>query len=89
MHRKRQSAQVSLALLIASAITLGMLVLTIVLIGQSFRGMEKAKVSAAGAAARQLAVSVDDRIHHRATVHRPSSAQPRQPRRCTDAGATP
>ena len=62
MHRKRQSAQVSLALLIASAITLGMLVLTIVLIGQSFRGMEKAKVSAAGAAARQLAVSVDDRI---------------------------
>ena len=62
MHRKRQSAQVSLALLIASAITLGMLVLTIVLIGQSFRGMEAAKVSAAGAAARQLAISVDDRI---------------------------
>lgn len=62
MHRKRQSAQVSLALLIASAITLGMLVLTIVLIGQSFRGMESAKVSAAGATARQLAVSVDDRI---------------------------
>lgn len=62
MHRKRQAAQVSLALLIASAITLGMLVLTIVLIGQSFRGMEAAKVSAAGATARQLAVSVDDRI---------------------------
>ena len=62
MHRKRQAAQVSLALLIASAITLGMLILTIVLIGQSFRGMEAAKVSAAGATARQLAVSVDDRI---------------------------
>ncbi|WP_449286516.1 HD domain-containing phosphohydrolase [Marinobacter sp. PE14] len=62
MHRKRQAAQVSLALLIASAITLGMLVLTIVLIGQSFRGMEAAKVSAAGATARQLAISVDDRI---------------------------
>jgi hypothetical protein len=63
MHRERQSAQVSLALLIASAITLGMLVLTIVLIGQSFRGMETAKVSAASATAKQLAVSVDDRIH--------------------------
>ncbi|WP_373000032.1 HD domain-containing phosphohydrolase [Marinobacter sp.] len=63
MHRKRQSAQVSLALLIASAITLAMLVLTIVLIGQSFRGMEAAKVSAASATARQLALSVDDRIH--------------------------
>jgi HD-GYP domain-containing protein (c-di-GMP phosphodiesterase class II) len=62
MHRKRQAAQISLALLIASAITLGMLVLTIVLIGQSFRGMEAAKVSAAGATARQLAISVDDRI---------------------------
>ncbi|PHQ24292.1 phosphodiesterase [Marinobacter guineae] len=63
MHRNRQSAQVSLALLIASAITLGMLVLTIVLIGQSFRGMETAKVSAASATAKQLAISVDDRIH--------------------------
>lgn len=59
----RQKAQVSLALLIASAITLGMLVLALVLIGQSFRGMENAKVTAAGAAARQLAVSVDDRLH--------------------------
>lgn len=63
MHRKRQSAQISLALLIASAITLGMLVLTVVLIAQSFRGMEAAKVSAASATAKQLAVSVDDRIH--------------------------
>jgi len=63
MHAKRQSAQVSLAFLIASAITLGMLVLTIVLIAQSFRGMENAKVSAASATAKQLAVSVDDRIH--------------------------
>lgn len=63
MERTRQSAQVSLPFLIASAITLGMLVLTVVLIGQSFRGMEAAKVSAASAAARQLAISVDDRIH--------------------------
>lgn len=63
MHRTRQSAQVSLPFLIASAITLGMLVLAVVLIGQSFRGMEAAKVSAASAAARQLAISVDDRIH--------------------------
>nr|WP_297402162.1 HD domain-containing phosphohydrolase [uncultured Marinobacter sp.] len=62
MHGKRQSAQISLALLIASAITLGMLILTIVLVGQSFRGMEKAKVTAASATARQLALSVDDRI---------------------------
>ena len=63
MHYQRQSAQVSLPFLIAATITLGMLVLTVVLIGQSFRGMETAKVSAASAAARQLAVSVDDRIH--------------------------
>ena len=36
MRRNRQSAQVSLAFLIASAITLGMLVLTIVLSGKAF-----------------------------------------------------
>jgi len=51
MSAKHQSAQVSLAFLIASAITLGMLTLTIVLVGQSFRGMEAAKVSAASATA--------------------------------------
>lgn len=63
MHLKSQSAQISLALLIASAITSGMLVLAMVLLGQSFHGMESAKISAAGATARQLAVSVDDRIN--------------------------
>ena len=62
MRRNRQTAQVSLAFLIASTITLGMLALTIVLVGQSFRGMESAKITAASATARQLAVSVDDRI---------------------------
>ena len=62
MRRNRQTAQVSLASLIASTITLGMLALTIVLVGQSFRGMESAKITAASATARQLAVSVDDRI---------------------------
>jgi len=62
MFLKSQSAQISLALLIASAITSGMLVLALVLLGQSFHGMESAKVSAASAAARQLAVNVDDRI---------------------------
>ncbi|GAA0850027.1 phosphohydrolase [Marinobacter szutsaonensis] len=63
MYLKSQSAQISLALLIASAITSGMLVLALVLLGQSFHGMESAKVSAASATARQLAVSVDDRIN--------------------------
>ncbi|EDM49687.1 methyl-accepting chemotaxis protein [Marinobacter algicola] len=72
MRQNRQSAQVSLAFLIASAITLGMLVLTIVLVGQSFRGMENAKITAASATARQLAVSVDDRI--RAITGPPSTA---------------
>lgn len=72
MRRNRQSAQVSLAFLIASAITLGMLVLTIVLVGQSFRGMESAKITAASATAEQLAVSVDDRI--RAITGPPSTA---------------
>ena len=72
MRRNRQSAQVSLAFLIASAITLGMLVLTIVLVSQSFRGMESAKITAASATARQLAVSVDDRI--RAITGPPSTA---------------
>ncbi len=72
MRTNRQSAQVSLAFLIASAISLGMLILTIVLVGQSFRGMEAAKVTAAGATARQMAVSVDDRI--RAITDPPSTA---------------
>ncbi|EON91703.1 chemotactic transducer-related protein [Marinobacter lipolyticus SM19] len=72
MSAKHQSAQVSLAFLIASAITLGMLTLTIVLVGQSFRGMEAAKVSAASATAKQLAVSVDDRI--RAITGPPAAA---------------
>lgn len=63
MAQNRQSAQISLALLIASAITLGMLTLTVVLVAQSFRGMEQAKVTAAEATARQLATSVDDRIN--------------------------
>lgn len=72
MPEKRQSAQVSLAFLIASVVTLGMLLLTIVLVGQSFRGMESAKVTAASAAARQLAVGVDDRI--RAITDPPATA---------------
>ncbi|MBD3655911.1 MULTISPECIES: HD domain-containing phosphohydrolase [Marinobacter] len=62
MHFHRQSAQVSLALLIASTITFGMLVLTLVLVGQSFRGMENAKATAAADATHQLTVSVNDRI---------------------------
>ncbi len=72
MSAKHQSAQVSLAFLIASAITLGMLILTIVLVGQSFRGMESAKATAASATARQLAISVDDRI--RAIAGPPAAA---------------
>lgn len=72
MFPKSQSAQISLALLIASAITSGMLVLAMVMLGQSFHGMESAKVSAASATARQLAVSVDDRI--RAITAAPSTA---------------
>lgn len=63
MEQKRQAARVSLAFLIASAITLGMLTLAIVLVAQSYRGMEQAKVTAAAATARQLAISVDDRIN--------------------------
>lgn len=63
MYGKRQPTQISLALLIAFTITVGMLVLALILIGQSFRGMETAKVSAASATAKQLAISVDDRIH--------------------------
>ena len=61
-HNK-QTALVSLAFLIASAITLGMLILAITLVAQSYRGMEQAKVTAAAATARQLALSVDDRIN--------------------------
>ncbi|MBY5962382.1 HD domain-containing phosphohydrolase [Marinobacter nauticus] len=61
-HNK-QTARVSLAFLIASAITLGMLILAITLVAQSYRGMEQAKVTAAAATARQLALSVDDRIN--------------------------
>ena len=72
MQQHRQLAQVSLAFLIASAVTLGMLILTIVLVGQSFRGMEQAKVTAATATARQLAISVDDRIQ--AITQPPSTA---------------
>lgn len=72
MYPKSQSAQISLALLIASAITSSMLVLAMVLLGQSFHGMQSAKVSAASATARQLAVSVDDRI--RAITAPPSTA---------------
>ncbi|MBE0485727.1 HD domain-containing phosphohydrolase [Marinobacter sp.] len=72
MQPHRQLAQVSLAFLIASAITLGMLILTVVLVGQSFHGMEQAKVTAASATARQLAVSVDDRIN--AITQPPSTA---------------
>ncbi|WP_165794848.1 HD domain-containing phosphohydrolase [Marinobacter fuscus] len=72
MQTNRQSARVSLAFLIASAITLGMLALAIVLVAQSYRGMEEAKVTAAASTARQLAVSVDDRI--RAITQPPSTA---------------
>ena len=72
MLQHRQLAQVSLAFLIASAVTLGMLILTIVLVGQSFRGMEQAKVTAATATARRLAISVDDRIQ--AITQPPSTA---------------
>ena len=58
--------------MIASAVTLGMLILTIVLVGLSFRGMEQAKVTAATATARRLAISVDDRIQ--AITQPPSTA---------------
>jgi len=40
-----------------------MLILAITLVAQSYRGMEQAKVTAAAATARQLALSVDDRIN--------------------------
>ncbi|MGC8121061.1 HD domain-containing phosphohydrolase [Marinobacter sp. VGCF2001] len=63
MEKTTRKTRVSLAFLIASAITLGMLVLAIVLVAQSYRGMEQAKVTAAAATARQLALSVDDRIN--------------------------
>jgi len=72
MEQKQQAARVSLAVLIASAITLGMLILAIVLVTQSFRGMEQAKVAAAETTARQLARTVDDRI--RAIIRPPELA---------------
>lgn len=58
-----QRAQISLALLIAITVTVGMLILTLVLIGQSYRGLESAKLTAARDSAQQLAMSVNDRIH--------------------------
>ncbi len=60
--QRRQSAQISLALLIATTITLGMLVLAMVLITQSFRGLEVAKLSAARDTAQQLATAINDRL---------------------------
>ena len=63
LPHNKQTARVSLAFLIASAITLGMLILAITLVAQSYRGMEQAKVTPAAATARQLALSVDDRIN--------------------------
>src|SRR5690554_1558832 len=72
MQANRKSGQIALAFLIASAITLGMLTLAVVLVVQSYRGMEQAKVSAAEATARQLATSVDDRIN--AITQPPSTA---------------
>ncbi|MDI9246027.1 HD domain-containing phosphohydrolase [Marinobacter sp. CHS3-4] len=72
MPSRRSPAQFSLAVLIASTISLGMLILAIVLVGQSFRGMETAKLKAASAAAHQLAISVDDRIQ--AIIQPPATA---------------
>lgn len=72
VSRFRQSAQISLALLIATTITFGMLLLTLVLVGQSFRGLEAAKLAAAQDSAGQLSVSVNDRI--RAITTPPSLA---------------
>ena len=62
MRDIRPHGQVSLAFLIASTITLGMLVLTIILVGQSFSGLEQAKVAAAESTAKQLAMNVDAHI---------------------------
>ncbi|WP_227171951.1 HD domain-containing phosphohydrolase [Marinobacter sp. CA1] len=58
----RQSAQISLALLVAITVTLAMLILTLVLIAQSYRGLENAKLAAAEESAQQLAVNINDRI---------------------------
>lgn len=63
MDFNRQSAQVSLAFLIAATITLGMVILTGVLLGQSFHGMEQARVTAARTTVHQLVISVNDRIN--------------------------
>ncbi|MDX1754579.1 MAG: HD domain-containing phosphohydrolase [Marinobacter sp.] len=72
VSRYRQSAQISLALLIATTITVGMLLLTLVLVGQSYRGLESAKLAAARDSATQLSVNVNDRI--RAITNPPSLA---------------
>ncbi|WP_245749899.1 HD domain-containing phosphohydrolase [Marinobacter zhejiangensis] len=60
--QRRQRAQISLALLIATSITLGMLVLALVLIIQSFRGLEAAKLTAARDTTEQLASAINDRL---------------------------
>ncbi len=62
MAPQTRLSQISLAVLIASVTSLAMLVLAVVLVGQSFHGLESARLKAANTAANQIAVSVDDRI---------------------------
>ncbi len=59
----KPTANISLPLLISINVTVGMLVLTLVLLGQSYRGLESAKLTAAKNSAQQLATGVEDRMH--------------------------
>ncbi|QSP93354.1 phosphodiesterase [Marinobacter salinisoli] len=71
MPQRHPASRISLALLIAGMVSLGMLLLTLVMVGQSFLGMERAKVTAASSAAHQLLINVDDRLR---TLTTPSAA---------------
>ncbi|MBZ2167490.1 HD domain-containing phosphohydrolase [Marinobacter sp. F4216] len=62
MPRRHPAPRVSLAMLIAAAVSLGMLLLTLIMVGQSFLGLERAKVTAASDAAHQLVMNADDRL---------------------------
>ncbi len=59
---KRRPARFSLALLIALAITTGMITLTSILVFQGYRGMESAKLAATAQSVDELVMSVNDRI---------------------------
>lgn len=59
---KRRPARFSLALLIALAITTGMITLTSILVIQGYRGMESAKLAATAKSVDELVMSVNDRI---------------------------